>query len=167
MPVTMITTLFLLAAMGQAVTGPPSACNIATCWDAGCHEGVVVPIPCTSGGVPSVPMAATVEITAIGDLHCKDGQHIESDSVHGNYCVEDAPKKCGKYEHFVPAHTENCSTNMLGCSRHVDAKCEPDIHWVTEKDWQDILERLKKLEDPCKDLFNVKTQSCPLSGTGR
>ena len=77
----MITTLLLLAAMGQAV---PSDCNIATC------------------------LSATRE------------------------------PKCPKYEHIETFYSKEFI---------LEDRCVPDIHVLYEKDWQDILERLKKLED--------------------
>jgi len=132
----MITTLLLLAAMGQAV---PSDCNIATC-------------PCTYSGTPSVPTSATVEFVAIGELRCKEGQHIESNGKGENHCVDDAigegslrwvngpgpSLKCPKYEHIETFYSKKFI---------LEDRCVPDIHVLYEKDWQDVLERLKKLED--------------------
>jgi len=54
--------------------------------------------------------------------------------------------KCDKYQHFVAAHEEDCSTNMVGCTRHVPDSCEENIHWVTEREWQELTEQLKNLE---------------------
>ena len=154
----MITTLLLLAAMGQAV---PPDCNIATC-------------PCTYSGTPSVPTSATVEIVAIGDLHCKDNQHIEGDgkSKEGNHCVDDPPRmQCPKYEHFDRSIADLCGAmepafrkKQAVCNTYPREGCVPDLHWVTEKEWQELQERLKKLEDPCS---KIPTGSCTLSGTGR
>lgn len=64
------------------------------------------------------------------------------------------PLQCGKYQHEVPAHTENCSTNLMGCLRNVDAYCADDLHTVTEREWQELMARLKALEKP-KEITDI------------
>jgi hypothetical protein len=58
-----------------------------------------------------------------------------------------AQTKCTKYQHFVAAHQENCDTNMIGCSRSVPDQCVDDVHWLTEAEYQDLLARVKAVED--------------------
>lgn len=60
--------------------------------------------------------------------------------------VRPAPLQCAKYQHFVAAHEEDCSTNMIGCTRQVPDSCEENIHWVTEREWQDLQTKLKELQ---------------------
>jgi hypothetical protein len=57
---------------------------------------------------------------------------------------------CDQYQHLVPAHNEDCSTNMIGCSRSVPDKCVDDMHLITEREWQALMARLKALEDKGK-----------------
>ena len=65
-----------------------------------------------------------------------------------------APLKCGKYEHVVHelAHCENtCSPDSWICNSSCKAipersYCAPDLHTVTEREWQELLERLKALD---------------------
>ncbi len=59
---------------------------------------------------------------------------------------EPKPLKCGKYQKLVPAHTEDCSTNLIGCSRDVPDQCVDDMHFVTEREWQRLMKRLDALE---------------------
>jgi len=151
----MITILLLLAAMGQM---PCSKTPDDNCGSQPCNW----------------PTSATVEIVAIGDLHCKDNQHIEGDgkSKEGNHCVDDPPRmQCPKYEHFDRSIADLCGAmepafrkKQAVCNTYPREGCVPDLHWVTEKDWQELQERLKKLEDPCS---KIPTGSCTLSGTGR
>jgi hypothetical protein len=54
--------------------------------------------------------------------------------------------RCGKYQHLVPDHFENCSTVLIGCWEHIPDRCADDLHTVTEREWQELQERLKKLE---------------------
>jgi hypothetical protein len=35
---------------------------------------------------------------------------------------------------------------MYGCWRHVADRCVDEIHLVTEREWQEVLARLKALE---------------------
>jgi hypothetical protein len=74
------------------------------------------------------------------------------EDIHGNdSCkyrdIADMPKHlklCDKYQHIVPHHTEDCSTNMIGCTRDVPDKCVENMHPVTEREWQEIQETLAK-----------------------
>jgi hypothetical protein len=54
--------------------------------------------------------------------------------------------RCGKYQHLVPDHLESCSTGSLGCLEHIPDRCADDLHTVTEREWAELQERLKKLE---------------------
>jgi len=66
-----------------------------------------------------------------------------------------APLKCGQYEHVEHiegyCHSASCKGNfacpaIAVCDAPVD-RCAPDLHTVTEKDWVELMERLKRLED--------------------
>ena len=126
--------------------------------------------PCVSGEHPNNapdcipaekmiwPIVASVKITAIGKLKCAGNQHIEGDgkSETANHCVDDkpAPLKCEKYEHVeyesCPRDQmvmKNWETGEFTCLRPEKSYCAPDLHTVTEREWQELLERLKKLEE--------------------
>ncbi len=53
---------------------------------------------------------------------------------------------CPKYQHLVPAHGRDCSTDYMACIEQVPDKCVDDIHTVTEREWQELMARLKALE---------------------
>lgn len=67
---------------------------------------------------------------------------------------------CPKYQHLqqTPSHCEFiCDANSYICStecKNVPAinECKDDIHFVTEREWQELTERLKKLEEKSKIL---------------
>jgi hypothetical protein len=64
------------------------------------------------------------------------------------------PLKCGKYQHvqYTPEHCANtCPPDGMSCTAsclYVPAvdSCVDDMHMVTEREWQEILARLKALE---------------------
>ena len=61
-----------------------------------------------------------------------------------------APLKCGKYEHPEATDCNTCDPKIHICTLmnyiNVPAHCAPDLHTVTEREWQELMERLKKLE---------------------
>lgn len=66
----------------------------------------------------------------------------------GGHQPEPAPLKCGKYQHPVKAHTD-CSVSgdsHYGKCEYYPGVCADDLHTVTEKEYQQIMERLKALE---------------------
>lgn len=124
--------------------------------------------PCSGGEPPKnppdcipaekmvIPQAASIKFIAIGDLHCADNQHIEGDgkSENGNRCVDDAPLKCPKYQHVD--HRDgywggaDCG-GLYVCASiavyHPEVNvCVDDMHEVTEREWQELMARLKKFE---------------------
>jgi len=89
---------------------------------------------------------------------CDEGHHIEhipaSKAKNGaplpaqDRCVrDDAPLKCAQYEH-VERPVSKCPDNQpVGCVLLPEPPvCAPDLHVVTEKEWQELLARLKVLE---------------------
>jgi len=93
---------------------------------------------------------------------------VESQTKH-HLCVADkcwdepdtVVLTCPKYQHVVPAHDEDCSGGTLAyCRFTVAAACADDMHEVTEKEWQELMQRLKKLEAghvaaTCKQIGNI------------
>lgn len=80
---------------------------------------------------------------------CKiDGVTI-SDS-HGAQTKLTEPTNCGAHEHLIPADDRPCNLSSeatLECSTaHVPARCADDVHQVTEKEWQELMVRLKTIE---------------------
>ena len=77
-----------------------------------------------------------------------NAQNISVTSSTGAPKFIPKPLQCGKYQHEVPEHDEDCSTGGVGgvCFRHVEAYCVDDIHTVTEREWQELMARLKALE---------------------
>jgi len=146
----MITTLLLLAAMGQAVpkhcakgeylsidgrclhdrTGEAypagDGCNIATCLDPACHNSFSTAMTCSHPDDPAPLLSPS------GSGSVTDGMGVS--------VVPDQKLECQKYEHIEIVNSQ-ATDFKLGF------RCTPDIHVLYEKDWQDILERLKKLED--------------------
>ena len=72
-------------------------------------------------------------------LTCPKYQHVESVSPCG-------PIKCGKFDACA------CS------SPNVDA-CVDDIHFVTEREWLELMARLKELENPSAKVTNAMKAS--------
>ena len=63
-----------------------------------------------------------------------------------------APLKCGKYEHVETVPDKN----YVGWGMHaVKDACKPDMHSVTEKEWQELMARLGKLEAPRKSTSSI------------
>jgi len=58
-----------------------------------------------------------------------------------------APLKCGKYEH-VERPVSKCPDNQpVGCVMFPEPPaCAPDLHVVTEREWQELMARLKAME---------------------
>jgi len=68
------------------------------------------------------------------------------------------PLVCGKYQHeqHIPGHCANtCDPEGFTCTTQclwvpaVDS-CADDIHMVTEREWQELVIRMKKLESRIK-----------------
>jgi hypothetical protein len=73
------------------------------------------------------------------------------------------PLTCPKYQHLVHSGAESCrpapecvgkgmSCNIAICTPEPPDRCEDTMHTVTEKEWVDLMERLKALEKrlpPC------------------
>lgn len=93
-----------------------------------------------------------------GIYHVKPGPNgrcdIEGtigDGKHPIFCdypeVADPPRplKCGPYQHL---EVTRCSGEYLKCfGIPYDGRCVDDLHTVTENEWFDLQERLKRLED--------------------
>lgn len=58
------------------------------------------------------------------------------------------PLKCGKYQHVEPAHMDcSLSTGTIAtCDLFVPERCADDVHVLTEREWQELIARLEKLE---------------------
>jgi len=99
------------------------------------------------------PQVVSVKIIGVGNLLCKDNQHIEGDgkSEKGNHCVDDKPLKCGKYQHVEPSRLGCAVGDDVGyCDRIIPAQCADDMHMVTEREWQSVthsVDLLRKLND--------------------
>jgi hypothetical protein len=65
-----------------------------------------------------------------------------------------APLKCGKYEHVE--WDEEVDVIAIPENHHPyhkvpgSERCAPDLHVITEKEFQQLLERIKKLEEKSK-----------------
>lgn len=88
-------------------------------------------------------------------LKCKPGQQVKD--VNGSArCVDPAsvPLKCNKYERAV-YHDNHCGSDNAECDHKTGwctcpdvppDTCVPIIRSVSEKDWQELLVRVKALE---------------------
>ena len=99
---------------------------------------LLVAVGCTWGQTAAPPMGcySNNKDEVVNDYRC---------TVNG--WVKRQFPKCTEFQHVVPAHIENCSTNMIGCLRDVDAYCADDMHEVTEREWQAVKHALKALQD--------------------
>ena len=67
---------------------------------------------------------------------------------------DNPPLKCEKYQHEqkTPAHcAETCPPYGVACTSQclyvaADDRCVDDIHMVTEREWQEVLAKLKELQ---------------------
>ncbi len=82
------------------------------------------------------------------------GQQADTTScIRGKTCpglVVYYSADCPKYQHLVPAHGRDCSTDYMACIEQVPDKCVDDLHTVTEREWQamvDSIRLLTKLND--------------------
>lgn len=97
------------------------------------------------------------------------------ESGHCGGCVKHTPPpqalKCEKYEHEVK--WKECTGNWISDFPNPPAdycpekntvykfKCAPDEHTVTEREWQELMQRLKKLEaDPKIKLGPAEKMDC-------
>jgi hypothetical protein len=65
--------------------------------------------------------------------------------------TDHAPLVCPKYQHWQESSV-GCSYNgSFGfCDKIIPAQCVDDMHWLTEREWQDILATLKGQNDSLK-----------------
>ena len=87
-----------------------------------------------------------------------DGVELKAQPNGDVIAQKSEPLKCGKYEHFEPAHSEHTGGDIF-----VDYpdRCVPDMHTVTEKEWQELKEHIRTLERLiCTDGHGVLHQ-CP------
>jgi len=70
------------------------------------------------------------------------------------HCLDPAPAplKCGQYEHVELEHyscvqDRNQQRPAHDCYIDNTPRCAPDLHTVTEKDWQELMERMKRIEE--------------------
>ncbi len=63
--------------------------------------------------------------------------------IKGKWETVPAPLKCGKYEHVDPGvcHASSKDPDVICDKPH----CAPDLHTVTEKEWQELQAELKTL----------------------
>jgi hypothetical protein len=77
------------------------------------------------------------------------GQQAEGHGcLSSEHCFDKAPAplKCGKYQH-VEAVQSLCPCDKNGCTcLPPTAKCAPDLHTVTEKEWQELNEQLRLMQ---------------------
>lgn len=93
---------------------------------------------------------------------CVGGEHphnapdcIPAEKMIQQPAPQVSPLKCGKYEHVEhwegscgPAPKE-CLT-CLACWPVPPDRCAPDLHAVTEKEWQELMKRMNDLEERLK-----------------
>jgi len=79
---------------------------------------------------------------------CPSGWYLTTDQKKCNLIPSKQPKplKCGKYERLAPITTP-CVRNMYNSECEVlGYRCEDQMHPLTEKEWQELMARLKALE---------------------
>lgn len=73
--------------------------------------------------------------------------------------VKPAPLKCGKYEHVEHWPDGQCGPEwcdkdgnvcFANCPPPPPDRCVPDLHTVTEKEWQELMKRMNDLEERLK-----------------
>ena len=67
--------------------------------------------------------------------------------------VPTKPLVCKKYQHLEPEHI-GCTSNgtiATSCDWVIPAGCVDDVHWLTEREWQELMARIKKLEAKKKE----------------
>ncbi len=98
-----------------------------------------------------------------GTFHCYQGDidtpkvidqgvPISSPSQGEIDAMNKKPLKCGKYQHLETYAVCNKPNGQMcpigyGMESYHD-RCVDDLHTVTEKEWQELMSRLKKLEKP-------------------
>lgn len=96
---------------------------------------------------------ALLSAAAFGQ-QCKPAGDVDCGKLMGAKPAVKAPLKCGQYQHEqkTPAGCANvCDESETACeaiclSVPATDQCVDDIHFVTEKEWQNILRRLALLE---------------------
>ncbi len=66
-----------------------------------------------------------------------------------------APLKCGKYEH----EDHSCHGHSMDACIDIKGHCDPDLHMVTEYEWQELMSRLKNLENPKQTGYTLKWET--------
>lgn len=69
-----------------------------------------------------------------------------------NTTVPTKPLVCEKYQHLEPDHM-GCTSMALMVEGDlvIPAGCVDDVHWLTEREWQKLMARIKKLEAEKKE----------------
>lgn len=91
---------------------------------------------------------------------CPAGQYFTG-AVAANgdpVCKNPPPLKCAKYEHIEPTHY-GCEFGSNGgvafCDKIVPEQCVPDLHMVTEKEWQELMARQARLQSAIEHLLSA------------
>lgn len=70
------------------------------------------------------------------------------------------PLKCGKYQHVKYGNTcepgETCKVNDP-IHKHWARSCADNLHTVTEREWQELMARLKWLEESSQQTYILPT----------
>lgn len=108
---------------------------------------------------------------------CPVGEYLKSVAKNGDPVCEKPkvktekvpdiakPLKCGKYQHIQ--YRDGCYLGSdlhdgVKCYNHEPEKCVDTMHEVTEREWQELMARLKTLETPKKfgkDAFYIRNDS--------
>ena len=87
-----------------------------------------------------------VQVVTCVKWDSKTGACIKgTNDATGKSYPQPAPLKCGKWTHFEPAVEVHVGGNIF---KSLPDRCAPDLHTVTEKEWQELMARLKRLEHP-------------------
>ena len=113
--------------------------------------------------------------TGGGKGHTNPPDCIPAEKYFKGKIPEPAPLKCGKYQH-VQTWKADCDVfQAQGCLKVDTPYCADDMHSVTEREWQEIMARLKKLEkatEPCRGPECYQTpatwdiKNCGIKGDG-
>jgi hypothetical protein len=112
--------------------------------------------PCT-GGAPSNNEPGCVPASDIISLACgaMEPENRAKVAACNTVIKPPAPLTCPKYQHVehwvsgacgLPLCDEKTGTCSSLCGTPPPDRCVDDVHWLTEREWQKLMERLKKLE---------------------
>lgn len=122
---------------------------------------VLMAVSMTWGQCPHPVVCGT---TAQPPLDC-NCRHIEAESEIQQPAPQVAPLvKCGQYQHVEPVINDPGvhPTNAVFVTTY---RCADDLHTVTEREWQDTQDRLKRQEERLQKLLEILTgKSAPPSG---